>query len=296
MMQFGDRLTQGVLAVSSPTCVGLDPHLNRLPEPLVRGLTPGGDAALWAEAVERFCLGAIRAVAGQVPAVKPQAAFFEQLGSPGVAVLERVCRTAQAAGLLVILDVKRGDIGSTAEAYARGTLDDDGPMGVDAVTLSPYLGAESLGPFLARADRGKGLFVLVRTSNPGSEAWQGPGEAGIAGRVADWIREENQARRADEAFGPLGAVVGATLPDEAGIWRARMPHAWFLVPGFGAQGATAEDVRQHAGPDHLGALITSSRGVLFPKSGREGEDWEQGIKLRCAQLTADVRSVLPVGR
>lgn len=294
MMHFGDRLTHRVKAVSSPTCVGLDPHLHRLPEPLVRGLTPGGDLSLWAGAVEAFCLGVIRAVSGQVPAVKPQAAFFEQLGSPGVAVLERVCRAAQEAGLLVILDVKRGDIGSTAEAYARGTLDDDGPMGVDAVTLSPYLGAESLEPFVKRADQGKGLFVLVRTSNPGSGAWQGSGEQGIARGVADWIRTQNERAGSELGWGPVGAVVGATLPDEAGVWRSTMPNSWFLVPGFGAQGATADDVRQHAGPTNMGALITSSRGVLFPKSGRADEDWEQGVNLRCAQLVKDVAGALPL--
>ncbi len=271
--------------------MGLDPHLNRLPASLVQGRT---DRASLAAAARLFCLGVVDVVAPLVAAVKPQVAFFEALGAPGVVALEDVVRHARSRGLLVVLDAKRGDIGSTAEAYARGTLDDDGPMAADSVTLSPYLGPESMAPFLKRTGSGKGAFVLVRTSNPGSGAWQAEGQGAIAPRVATWISERNQAELGATGFGPMGAVIGATVSEEASAWRDRMPNAWFLVPGFGAQGATAADVVRHARSDGLGALITSSRAVLFPKSGTERDEWRDGVRARCEQLVRDVDAVLPV--
>ncbi len=256
MIGFGARL-QARVAATAPACVGIDPHLQRVP-----GVTGSQSRVATARAVARFGCAVVEAVAGEVAAVKPQVAFFEQLGSPGVAALEEVVAAARDAGLLVLLDAKRGDIGSTAEAYARATLDDDGPVGADAVTLSPYLGPESLAPFLERRAAGKGLFVLLRTSNPGAGPWQQG--TGLAGEVADWVAEANR-----DGTGSVGVVVGATLPDEAPRWRQRLPEAWFLVPGFGAQGATVDDVRGHFRRDGSGALITSSRGVLFPAEGKD---------------------------
>lgn len=255
--------------------MGLDPHLDRL---------PGGRATSRSEAAaaaRAFCLGVIDAVSDVVAAVKPQMAFFEALGSDGVAALEEVCAYARQAGLIVVLDGKRGDIGSTAEAYAHAMLDDDGPLAADAATLSPYLGAESLAPFALRCHRGKGLFVLVRTSNPGSGAWQAPAPRGMAHDVASWIAQQNAGC---SAWGPVGAVVGATLGPEVADWRAAMPKAWFLVPGFGAQGADEEDVQRHQGPDGMGALIVSARGVLFPSTGRDGDDWPEQVAIRARRF------------
>ncbi len=280
---FGDRLADAVAARGAPACVGLDPHVDRLPT-----LAPGGDPV---EAARAFCLGVVEAVAGVVPAVKPQVAFFEALGHRGVAALEEVVAAARDAGLLVVLDAKRGDIGSTAEAYARGALDDDGPIGADAVTLSPYLGPESLAPFVARCARGKGAFVLVRTSNPGAGAWQVDGVAPIAARVAAWVEATSAARAGTSGFGPVGAVVGATVPEEAAGWRAAMPHAWFLVPGFGAQGGTLDDVRALARPDGLGALVVSARDVLFARVGASETRWEEGVRERALRF-ADAVSAL----
>ncbi|MEZ4235850.1 MAG: orotidine-5'-phosphate decarboxylase [Myxococcota bacterium] len=254
---FGQRLLARVRA-TAPACVGLDPFPRRL------GLAD--DAALpdVVAAVRRFCLQAVEAVAGVVPVVKPQSALFEQLGPEGLRVLVEVVAAAREAGLLVLVDGKRGDIGSTAEAYARAQLDDDGPLGADAVTVSPYLGPESLAPYGARTARGKGVFVLVRTSNPGARAWQGP----ICRDVAAWI----DAACPGPGFGPVGAVVGATLPaDEVAALRAAMPRTWFLVPGFGAQGAGVEEVRPHFLPDGTGALVTASRSVLFPADGVDAD-------------------------
>lgn len=250
---FAERLAARVNAVGAPLCVGLDPHLSRI---------AGLDAADAAAGVWAFSERVIEAVAPHAAMLKPQSAFFEALGAPGVAVLQRVIRRAQGAGLLVLLDAKRGDIGSTAEAYARATLDDAGPMGADAVTLSPYLGPESLAPFADRFVDGKGAFVLVRTSNPGAGPWQVQG--GIAERVAGWVEDHAQS---------AGAVIAATLPSGEGArWRARMPTAWFLVPGVGAQGATPAQVHGHRRADGSGALITSSRAVLFPATGADAPD------------------------
>jgi orotidine-5'-phosphate decarboxylase len=277
MRAFGDRLADAVDDVGVPACVGLDPHVRSLPS----ALRAAGDAA----AARAFCLGAIEAVAGLVPAVKPQVAFFEALGSPGWAALEDVVAAAKSAGLLVILDGKRGDIGSTAEAYAHAALDDDGPLGADACTLAPYLGAESLAPFVARCDAGKGAFVLLRTSNPGSDAWQ----AGIADKIGRWVGEQ---RRGERGLGSIGAVVGATLPSEAREWRRKLPNTWFLVPGYGAQGAGAEDVRGQLRPDGMGALIVSARGVLFPAKG-EDADWKAGIRARAQAFRDELRGIMP---
>ncbi len=272
-MTFAERLAASV-AARGPTCVGLDPHLPLLPlavDPQRRAET--------AAVVRDWSLGVVEAVAPHVAAIKPQVAFFEALGAPGVAALEVAVAAARRAGLVVILDAKRGDIGSTAEAYAQATLDDDGPLGADAVTLSPWLGPESLGPFLARMPQ-KGAFLLVRTSNPGAGAWQG-GPEGVAGEVARWIAAQRQPG--------LGAVVGATVPAEAAAWRTLLPEAWFLVPGFGAQGGTLADLRAlRSGP----LLVNSSRGVLFPASGGPRErDWVAGVGRRAAAFAAELAAL-----
>ncbi len=282
-MTFGARVAEAVARTGAPVCVGLDPFPGRVP-----GWTPELPAPAAAERVRAFCLAVLDAVEGLVPAVKPQSAFFEALGAPGVSVFHEVCRAARARGLLVIADAKRGDIGTTAEAYARTFLDDDGPCGADAVTVSPWLGPESIAPFLGRP--GKGVYVLVRTSNPDAHVWQR--DSGAAGLVADWIA----ARNAHAGPGSVGAVVGATLPrDEVVAWRARMPNTPFLVPGFGAQGAGVDDVRPHFLPDGTGALVTSSREVLYPRQGVDGPDVAQQVRARAEAFVAAARRILPGG-
>jgi orotidine-5'-phosphate decarboxylase len=279
-LTFGERLAEAVARVGTPACVGIDPFLDRIP-----GVRAGMEPAEVADRVREFGLTAVDAVEGVVPAVKPQSAFFEALGADGVAAFHAVVRAARERGLLVVADAKRGDIGSTAEAYARTFLDDDGPCGADAVTLSPWLGPESLEPFLRRP--GKGVYVLVRTSNPDAHAWQR--DTGAAERVADWIA----ARNAHAGPGSVGAVVGATLPrEESAAWRARMPNTPFLVPGFGAQGAGPDDVRPHFLADGTGALVTSSREVLYPRSGVDPGSVRVAIRARAEAFAAAARSVV----
>jgi orotidine-5'-phosphate decarboxylase len=276
--------------------VGVDPHLSLLPGALRAELPAVGDPswrAVAAEVVTRFSLAVVAAAAPVAAAVKPQAAFFEALGSPGVAALEATVAAARALGLVVVVDAKRGDLGSTAEAYAQATLDPGGPLAADAVTLSPYLGPESLEPFVRRCPE-RGLFVLVRTSNPGSGTWQGTDDRGIAGQVARWITTTNARFTGPGEVGPVGAVVGATIDREGAEWRRRLGSAWILVPGFGAQGGTLSNVRALARQDGTGVLVNSSRAVSFPPAGEEdGADWQGAIARRAAAFAADLAPLRP---
>ncbi len=267
MSSFPERLALSV-AKHGPLMVGIDPHLEHLPDPFKQtfeSLSGAPRRAAAAQAVLEWSLQVIEAVAGEVAVVKPQAAFFEQLGSPGWAALEATCKAAREAGLLVVLDAKRGDIGSTASAYAKALVDNEGPVAADALTLSPYLGPESLTPFVEYCrTQEKGAFILLRTSNPGSEALQGQGSGGAAVEIAQWLEHWNQELRGPSGFGPIGAVVGATLaPEELQHWRKTCPHTWLLVPGVGAQGATPADTRPCFREDGLGALVNVSRAVTF---------------------------------
>ena len=283
---FSDRLARAVVH-SAPCCVGLDPHLGRLARWRRERCTNRDNTAAQ---VLQWGVEVLDAVAGVVPVVKPQIGFFEPLGHQGWAVLETLCDEARRRGLIVLLDAKRGDIGSTAEGYARALLDDDGPSAADAVTLSPYLGADSVVPFLRRCDeQGKGLFVLVRTSNPGGADLQ-PGLA--APRVATWLRDWNATRLGEHGLGPVGAVVGATRPDEAAELRAQLPTSWVLVPGYGAQGGSARDTLPNFLPTGLGALVNSSRGVLFP-SDVQAQEYEDDapslVRRKALEFVSDIR-------
>lgn len=260
-LPFSARLAVAVRTTRSPLCVGIDPWPERLP----RLDVAGDDRPALARRALGFGRAILRACAGRVPIVKPQFAYFEALGPEGMSALARLCAEARAAGLLVLGDAKRGDIGSTAAAYAAATLHPDAPFPCDALTVNPFLGPESLDPFLAAADRhGAGLFVLLRTSNPGSETLQAP----VRDTLVAWLRAEGERRRDASGLGPVGAVVGATLPKELPGLRADLPHTWLLLPGYGAQGAGPVDVRPAFRADGLGALVVAARSATFP----EGDD------------------------
>jgi orotidine-5'-phosphate decarboxylase len=287
---FADRLAQAVTSRQSALVVGLDPVLERLPEE-VRALgraasdDPREQAA---RAIEAFDAAVIEAVAPFACAVKPQIAFYEQWGPAGLAAFERALAAARAAGLLVIADVKRGDIGSTAAAYARAHLapsPDRTPA--DAATVNPYLGTDSLTPFLEQVDQaGAGLFVLVRTSNPSASELQ---DLPVNGRplhehVADLVVRWGEERVGRCGYSSVGAVVGATAPRELARLRACMPRAWLLLPGVGAQGATADDVASAFDERGLGAVINSSRGILYAFSDPARDDWRPPIAAAARRL------------
>ncbi len=304
MNTFSQRLEEAIRRCGNPVLVGLDPRPELLPGAL--GTDHGNDFARSARACEVFCCEVIDAVARWVPAVKPQAAFFERLGPEGMLALARVIEHAHARGLLVIFDGKRNDIGSTASAYARGILgaDHQSPWGADALTVSPYLGEDSLEPFVETAlERQAGVFVLVKTSNPGGAMLQDlvVDDRTIHQRVGDYV--ETQAKRTDpgNGYGEIGAVVGATWPEQLAELRRQMPHTWFLVPGFGAQGGSAADVAGAFDDRGLGAVINSSRGIIFaytkePYSARFGRiRWQEAVEAAARDMIAQLRDATPAG-
>lgn len=249
-MSFGSR-SRAALDAYGPVCVGIDPHASLLEQWGV-----GDDV----KGLERFAATCVEAFAGRVGFVKPQSAFFERFGSAGVRVLEDTIAGLRHTGTLVVLDVKRGDIGSTAAAYADAYLDEDSPLGADAVTVSPFLGFGSLDPFFSVAERNDaGVFVLALTSNPEAPAVQhaigGTGRT-VAGAILDDLRTINAAAA---PMGSFGAVVGATIGTTTENLDINGP---LLVPGFGAQGGTVEDVRRLFAGVLDRVLVSTSRSVL----------------------------------
>ena len=272
VMQFSDRLVEAVARTRSQLVVGLDPVEERLPA------DAGGD-------LEAFCCGIVDAVAEHVVAVKPQSAFFEAHGPTGVEAFWRTCRYARAAGLLVIADVKRGDVGSTAAAYAEAYA----PL-ADAMTVNPYLGRDSLEPFVEASRRhGSGLFCLVKTSNPGSRDVQ---DARLAdGRplwhqVAELVRKLGDELVGESGLSSVGAVVGATFPAEVAEARRLLPRSPLLLPGIGAQGAAPADVAAAFAAGPAGALVSASRSVIYASSG---SDWREAAAAEARRLAEETR-------
>jgi len=281
---FGERLAQAVKRTGTCAVVGLDPHLSMLPEGLRADFTGKSGEAYRegaAQAVLAFNRMVIDTLAGVVPAVKPQFAFYEELGWRGWQVLEETCRLCREADLVVIADAKRGDISSTAAAYARAIVDPAGPIAADSVTLNPWMGADTLAPFVQAVDEhGAGVFVLVRTTNPGSAFLQQHGTPAGAQVVAEAVDEAGRATVGPSGLSSIGAVMGANSPADAQALRARMPSAWFLVPGVGAQGGDPRDALAGARSDGLGCVVNSSRGVLYPGGGQADADPQAAIRGR----------------
>lgn len=291
-LPFADRVAEAVERKRTQLVVGLDPVVDLLPVELRGDATRGRAAA--AAAVERFCIGIVDAVAPYVVAVKPQVAFFEALGADGWAALEGVCRHARDAGLLVIADAKRGDIGSTARAYAAAFLEPVGasPPLADALTVNPYLGRDSLDPFLAACRRdGAGLFVLVRTSNAGAADLQ---DATLSdGRplwrlVAELVDAWGEDVVGQRGLSSVGAVVGATAPFAIGEARRAMPRAIILLPGVGAQGATPADVARAFTSGPASGLVNASRSVIYAYRELPGGDWRSAAGAEAARLASAI--------
>lgn len=281
---FGDRLTTAIRGVGTPLCMGIDPHLSLMP-------TLFGDVGETASsstirAIEDFSMACLEMAKGRVAAIKPQAAFFEAQGPDGMHVLARLGRAAIDAGILVIMDAKRNDIGSTNAAYAAAWIGHDAAFPSDALTVNAYLGLDTLDPLLARADQqGAGLFVLTRTSNPGAGDLQDLKVDGkpLFQHLAAGLAPLAAAREGELGLSSLGIVAGATWPDEARALRQTLPGAPFLVPGFGAQGAGAAQALAGltVGPEGPeGGLVNSTRGLIFPAAAREAgtiDAWRTAI-------------------
>jgi orotidine-5'-phosphate decarboxylase len=290
--RFADRVIEGFRRKNSPLCVGLDPMPDRIPELF-------GDTREGVGAIERFCEAIVGLAAEHAAVLKPQLGFFEQFGWEGFRLAREMTAEAHAAGMLVLLDAKRGDIGTTAEGYARATLGPPPGFHADCVTVNPYLGKDSLEPFLALAERDdKGVAILVRTSNPGARDLQDLDVNGapLWRRVAEMIAPESERLKGNSGWSGLMAVAGATYPDEARALRAALPQSLFLVPGYGAQGASAEAAVAGFVPGKNGlegGVVSSSRAVLYPSAAQAAKtmlEWRAAISDAMAQAAAELRA------
>ena len=291
---FPDRLAEAVERKRSQLLVGLDQRPDLLPVELSGDAHLSRDAA--AEACGRFCCGIVDAVAPHVVGVKPQLAFFEALGPSGMRTLEEVCDYARAAGLVVLADAKRGDIGSTSRAYAAAYLEPRGeaPPLADAMTVNPYLGRDSLEPFLGACRRhGSGLFCVVKTSNEGGADVQdlvlSDGRP-VWHHVALLVHELGEELVGARGLSSVGAVVGATHPRAVGEARRLLPQAILLLPGVGAQGATPADLARAFTSGPASALVNASRSVIYAfRNGQQ--DWRAAASFEAARLRREVWAV-----
>ena len=289
---FADRLLAAVEEKKSPLVVGLDPSHAQLPPEIIGkdAFSDEDDAEAAVDAILEFCTKVLKIVAPHVAGVKINSAFFEQYYWDGVEAFSAVVQEAHAHGLLVINDAKRADIGNTSERYALATLADpdfagmDDLVGPDAVTVNPYMGGDSLSPFIQTAKEfNKGVFVLVRTSNPGAAEIQdqvlangSPLYVHVGKLVEQWGAELVGAR----GYSSVGAVVGATNPEQLAKLREALPQTIFLVPGYGAQGGTAADIANAFKADKTGAIINASRSIIYAYKDAKyaGTDWERAIE------------------
>lgn len=279
-MHYADRLAQKIKETSA-VCVGLDSVIEKLPDGIAKDL--GG--------MTTFCSGIVDAVKDAASTVKVNIAFFERHGWQGMKAFFEVCEHAKKKGLIVIADGKRNDIGSTCEAYADAYLSKDSP--IDALTVTPYLGSDGIRPFMQRCkENGKGIYVLVKTSNESSGELQDlpVGDESLHEHVAQLV-ESWATELLGEAsnLSAVGAVVGATYPEEMKYLRTLMPHVPFLIPGYGAQGGTAEDVAHGFLPDGTGAVVNSSRAILYAS---KGSDWASAASKAAETMASELGETL----
>ena len=297
-----DRLIKAIVEKQNPTVAGLDPKLSYIPEYIRQeafakyGKNLDGAAA----AILTYNKGLIDALCDIVPAVKPQAAYYELLGSYGAMALKETIDYAHAKGMYVIGDIKRNDIGATATAYAEAYLGktrvgdtEIAPYGCDSVTVNGYLGTDGVEPFLKECrGREKSLFMLVKTSNPSSGELQNRDMEGkpLYARMAEMVAKWGEGLDTPCGYNQVGAVVGATYPEEQKIIRELLPKSYFLVPGYGAQGATAKDIANAFNDDGLGAIVNSSRGIMcaWKKTGNNGEDYKEAARAEAIRMRDDI--------
>jgi len=310
---FADRLQAAIKSKHSPTCVGIDPVFAKLPAEISenKDLNDETDSEIALDAVLEFCRRVIKIIAPYVPAVKINSAFFERYYWDGIDGYFALIQEADKAGLIVIGDVKRGDIGSTAGMYAQATLAEpdfanlDALTGPDAVTVSPYFGLDGVKPFIQVArEESKGLFCIVRTSNESADEIQGAKlESGLS--VAEHVAQQVETWAKDDGligncgYSAVGAVVAARNPDEVVRLRGMMQSCYFLVPGYGAQGLTAADVAPCFKSDGTGAIVTASRSIIYAFDDmkyveRFTSEWDKCIEQACKDFVAEMNEVVQV--
>ncbi len=301
-----EPLIEKIRAKNNPTVMGLDPVLDYIPQYIRdKAVAEYGDSFKAAgEAIFEFNKGLIDAAAELVPAVKPQSAFYEMYGIEGLIALERTIEYAKAAGLYVILDVKRNDIGSTAEAYAKAFIGQTQLFNssakatpVDCVTVNPYLGIDGVKPFIdIAAENDKSMFILVKTSNKSSGDFQDLeiGDSTLYRKVASKVEEWGAPYISDSGYSPCGAVVGATYPKQLTELRAAMPHTFFLIPGYGAQGGAANDIVGAFDKNKSGAIVNSSRALMcaYKKAGDDGTNFKACTRDAVIAMRDDINYVL----
>jgi orotidine-5'-phosphate decarboxylase len=307
MKNYADRLLSAIETKGSPCVVGLDPRLDLMPDFIRMNVQDKSPADAIRCAIANFNQSVIESVNEVVPAVKLQIAFYEQYGLPGLHAFEDTIRMARDLGLIVIVDAKRNDISSTAEAYANAFLGRSNIFGrleaifdVDCITVSPFLGRDSLMPFInACSDYGKGVFVLVKTSNPGSVDLQdqklaASGEPLYKG-LAAMVDECGRRVMGESGYSSIGAVVGATFPQEARELRRLMPRAIILVPGYGVQGGTAEGAAACFNGDNRGAVVNASRSIIYSHERHDvsEEEFKRGVRLSAEKMTSEIVGELP---
>ncbi|QDU33327.1 Orotidine 5'-phosphate decarboxylase [Poriferisphaera corsica] len=297
---FADKFYEAAAAKGAPVCVGIDPVFSKMPKKLTGGADVPDDDQHAAEVFEKYTVALLEAVAPYTPIVKPQLACFERYHAAGFVAYHNIVQAAQGLGIMVLADGKRGDIGISSDHYANGLL--GSPDGADALTVNPYLGMDGVEPFVKlAAAEGKGIFALVRTSNPGSDGIQSHELADgrtVAQMVADEVFRFGRGDKAyigDCGYSLLGAVVGATKSSDAKDLRERMSEQIFLVPGFGAQGGTADDVRACFNENGTGAIITASRSVIYAYMNGDGsqqDDWKSAIAAGAKDLNEQIAAIL----
>lgn len=309
MANFADRLVEAIETKGNPCAVGLDPRLESIPLPLRREVVGDGPLSCEsaAELIRAFSCEVVDIVAPKVPVVKIQAAFYERFGPPGYQAYADTVAHAKRAGLIVIVDVKRGDIGTTADAYAEGHLggarvsgEELFDLGADACTVNPYFGQDGVEPFIRQAERrGRGLFVLVRTTNPSADRVQNLSCKGVPFfmRMGALVHEWGKAHVGRCGYSCVGAVVAGTQPADAEKLRRLMPQAFFLVPGFGAQGAGPAEVARAFDAKGRGAIVAASRSIIFahavsPYDRQIGETrWREAVAAAADAMAAQLRAI-----
>ncbi len=296
-MNFADKLHNAVRCVGNPCVLGIDPHIDFLPDEFCVVRDKSASRAARALAMTKFCLDLLELGHRRVCAVKLQSAFFEELGSDGARAWEAVVVAAHELGYLVVGDVKRGDIASTAAAYGRAFLgspyfSDEGHL-CDAITVNPYLGGDSIEPFMSICEKSdRGIFILVRTSNPGASDFQLHGIPPLWQEVAHQVDRWGSQLVGACGMSSIGAVVGATHPKEVASFRAALPRSPLLLPGYGAQGASAAGLVDAFLPNGHGALVSSSRGIGFAYRRYPGLPWKDAAHNALNEMIADITKAL----